>query len=262
MPIHLLQFAKKLAHDAGKIALDYQKKGFKVSSKERLNDIVTEADHACNQMIVATIRAHFPDHSILSEESDPMETESDYKWIIDPIDGTVNFAHGLPFFAISIAVAYRGNPIIGVVEIPALHESFWAQSGQGAYLNQKKIHVSQTASLTETLLATGFSYDRDSEGDRRNWALLESLHKPARGIRRLGSVAIDLCYVAAGRFDAYWEFGIKPWDMAAGKVIVEEAGGVVTNIDGTPLSPKRAQILATNGILHSTMLTQLKPLNA
>ncbi len=258
MPIHLLQIAKKLAYDAGKMALKFQEKGFSVSTKSSPVDLVTEADKACEALILKTIRAHFPDHSILSEETAALDQGGDYKWIVDPIDGTTNFAHGLPLYAISIAIVYKGKPIIGVVEIPALKESFWAQEGRGAYIGNKEIHVSKTAKLQQGVFATGFPYAREGERYKKNMALFDAFYQAGQGVRRFGSAAIDLCFTAAGRFDGFWEYSLKPWDVAAGKIIMEEAGGMVTNMDGSLFNPKLENILASNGLLHSEMLRVIK----
>lgn len=258
MPIHLLQIAKKLAHDAGKMALKSQESGFSISSKTSPIDLVTDADKACEELILKTIRVHFPDHSILSEEIGAVDHNGDYKWIIDPIDGTTNFAHGLPLFAISIAVVYKGKPIIGVVEVPALKETFWAQEGRGAYVGNKEIHVSKTAKLEASLLATGFPYARRDGRYAKNMILFDAFYKLNQGVRRFGSAAIDLCFTAAGRFDGFWEYDLKPWDVAAGKIIMEEAGGMVTNMDGSIFNPKVEAILASNGLIHGEMLRVIK----
>jgi myo-inositol-1(or 4)-monophosphatase len=260
MPTHLLQIAKKLAHDAGKLALKYQEKGFKISTKSNHLDLVTEADKACNELIVKKIRQNFPNHTIISEEEAKIEGDGEFKWIIDPIDGTTNFAHGVPIFGISIAIVKNGKPIIGVVEIPGLGETFWAKEGEGAYLNEKRIRVSKTSQLDKSLLATGFPYDRQSPRYAKSMQLFDAFYKPCHGIRRLGAASIDLCYVAAGRYDGYYEYGLKIWDIAAGKIILEEAGGTATNMDGTPLDPKKGMLLATNGLLHQPMLNQIQTL--
>lgn len=257
MPLHLLQIAKKLAHDAGLTALEYQKKHLKIDRKEGVANLVTDADKACEKLIIDTIRLHFPDHSILSEEAGEINGSGDYKWIIDPIDGTINFVHGLPIFGISIAIVHKGKPIIGVVEIPGLKETFWAQEGKGAYKNESKIRVSKTSDMKSGLYATGFPYDRGARY-HKNMELWDAMYENCHGVRRIGSAAIDLCFTACGRFDAYWEYNIKPWDIAAGKIILEEAGGTITNMDGSMLDPKRAMILATNSALHSQMLDFLK----
>ena len=259
MPAHLLQIAKKLAGDAGQLALKIQEKGFTVHSKNGNNlNLVTSADIACEELITKTIKTHFPDHSIVTEESEPLENTGEYKWIIDPLDGTSNFSHGLPIFAISIAIVHKGKPIIGVVEIPGLRETFWAEEGSGAYLNGKKILVSQTAELGSGLFTTGFPYDRTGARYQKNMELFKAVYTESHGVRRMGSAAMDLCFLAAGRFDAFWEYGLEAWDIAAGKIIVEEAGGLVTNMDGTTLNPKLKNMLATNRVLHPTFLKIIK----
>ncbi len=258
MPNHLLQFAKKLAYDAGKMALTYQKKGFSVSTKSSDIDLVTDVDKICDEFIVQTITTHFPDHSILSEESGLKEGTGDYKWIIDPIDGTTNFAHGLPLFAVSIAVVHKGQPIIGVVEIPALGETFWGQQGKGAFIGMKPIKVSQVGDLKKSLLATGFPYDRNGSRYKKTMELFDQFYAAGQGVRRFGSAALDLCFVAAGRFDGFWEYDLQPWDVAAGKIILEEAGGMVTNMDGSTFNPKLRNIVGSNGLIHSEMLRVIK----
>lgn len=257
MPIHLLQIAKKLAHDAGLIALDYQKKALKIENKSSAFDFVTDADKACEKLIIDTIRKHFPDHSILSEEAGEINPGGEYKWIIDPIDGTTNFAHGLPIFCISIGIVYQGRPIIGVVEIPALRETFHAQKDRGAFRNESRIFVSKTAEMKAGLFATGFPYSRESRY-KKNMELWDGMYSQCHGVRRFGSAAIDLCYTACGRFDGYWEYDLKAWDIAAGKIILEEAGGTITNMDGSLLDPKKGALLASNTALHSQMLNFLK----
>lgn len=262
MPLHLLQIAKKLAHDAGMMALDYQKKGVKIETKGSHVNLVTEADRACEKLIMDTILKNFPDHTIVSEESEIVHGNGDYKWIIDPIDGTTNFAHGSPYFGVSIAIIKKGKPIIGIVEVPALGEGFWAKEGEGAHLGRHRISVSQTGDLKDALLATGLPYNRESERWKKAWELQTEYHKYVRGIRRMGAAAVDLAYVAAGRFDAFFEYDLKPWDVAAGKIIIEEAGGVVSNMDGTPLNPKLENIVASNGVLHPQMLKSMNQLGA
>lgn len=259
MPIHLLQVAKKLAHDAGKMALKYQQKGFNVEIKDgNPNNLVTDVDKSVDEFIVKTIRSNFPDHSILSEESGTIDGPGEYKWIIDPIDGTTNFAHGIPIFAISIAITFKGKPIIGVVEVPGLKESYWAQEGRGAYVGMKPIQVSKVHDYKRALLGTGFPYDREGPRYKKTLDLFDHFYRESMGMRRSGSAALDLCFLACGRYDAFFEYDLKPWDIAAGKIIVEEAGGMVTNMDGTPLNPKNGALLATNGSLHQSMLEVIK----
>lgn len=261
MPQHLAQFAKKLAHDAGRIAKRYQKDGFKTQSKSD-NDLVTEADHAVDKFLIETIHQHFPEHSIITEESGLVQPKvqgnSDFKWIIDPIDGTNNFAHGLPYYAVSIAVIRKGKPIIGVIDIPMLGETVWAQEGQGAFIGTRQIHVSQTAELKNSLLTTGFPYNRDSKEYTHSLEIFPRFQKEARGVRRTGSAAVDLAYLAMGRFDGMWEYGLKSWDIAAGKIILEEAGGMMTNMDGSKLNPKEENMVASNGLLHQAILDKCK----
>jgi len=258
MPLHLLQFAKKLAHDAGKLALHYQKSGVKAETKRSHTELVTEADRACEELIVSSIQKHFPTHSIVSEERPAIEGTGEYKWIIDPIDGTTNFAHGLPWFSVSIAIVHKGKPMIGIVEVPALGESFWAKHGEGAYLGKHRIGVSTTDELKHSLGATGFPYERSSARYSKAFELFEAFYQPGLGVRRSGSAAMDLAYLAAGRLDFFWEYGLQAWDIAAGKIIVEEAGGLVTNMDGTPLNPKLENILASNGLVHNEALAMIK----
>lgn len=255
--MHLLQIAKKLANDAGQLAVEYQKKGVKVHSKGEHNNKVTDADKAVEAFIVKTIRDNFPDHGIISEESEVIHGNSEYKWIIDPIDGTSNFIHGLPMFCISIAVIKNGKPIIGVIEIPRTKETFWAKHGHGAHLNNKKIYVSKVHKIEEGLFATGFPYERGKRFEK-TVELFEAFYKDTLGVRRMGSAAIDLAYLAAGRFDGFFEYGLEAWDIAAGKIIVEEAGGVVTNMDGSTLNPKLKNILASNGSMHQGMMDRIK----
>lgn len=257
-----MQTAKKLAHDAGLLALKIQSKDFHVDTKGSKNNLVSDADKAAEELIITTIKKNFPTHSILSEERAEIKGEADYKWIIDPIDGTTNFVHGLPFFSISIAVIKNGKPVVGVVELPALKETFWAQEGKGAYLNNKKISVSKTGDIRSSLTATGFPYDRTSQRYKKNLELWDHFYSLSHGVRRVGSAAIDMCFVACGRFDAYWEYDIKPWDVAAGKIIIEEAGGTVTNMDGSKLNPNLSNILATNSRIHSDMLSEFKKMGA
>lgn len=260
MPLHLLQIAKKLGHDAGKMAFDFQKKSFKVQKKGGAhNNLVTEADHACEELIIKTIRSNFPDHGIISEERETIQGSSEYKWIIDPIDGSNNFAHGLPLYAVSICVVKNGKPIIAVVDIPALGEHFWAKHGEGAFLNGKQILVSQRSELQEALISGSYTYDTDKYRDK-SLELWAHFGKECRALRRLGSTVMELAYLAAGRLDAFWAYRYEPWDIAAGKLIIEEAGGTMTNMDGSKLNPKLKNMLATNSVLHSEMLSHIQKL--
>jgi myo-inositol-1(or 4)-monophosphatase len=230
---------------------------FTISNKEGINNLVTEADHASERAILDVIRKEFPDHFILSEEVGEIIQDSDYKWIIDPIDGTVNFAHGIPLCCVSIAVEHKGEVILGAVYNPNLQELYFAEKGKGSVLNDKPIRVSEERSVIKSCLVTGFPY---TYLDMPNGPLqvFEKFIRKGIPVRRLGSAAIDLCWVAAGRFDGFYEHKLEAWDSAAGYLIVEEAGGRVTDFKGEPFSPYQQQILATNGKIHDEMLQVIK----
>ncbi len=216
-------------------------------------DLVTEADEYAERLIIDTILAAYPDHAILAEESGDVLAQSPCQWIIDPLDGTTNFAHNLPCFSISVALAVNGETVFGVVENPVLQERFWAVKGEGAFLNGKAIRVSSTESLSESLLVTGFPYDLKTIIDTL-MARFKRCLEASQGIRRLGSAAIDLCYVACGRFDGFWEQNLHPWDTDAGTLIVREAGGIVTDFSGKPHLRDMKEILATNGRIHEDLM--------
>lgn len=225
---------------------------FKISNKEGVNNLVTEADHAAEKAIIEVIRHTYPDHFILSEETGEIKTESEYKWIVDPIDGTVNFANGIPICCVSIGLEKNGEMILGAVYAPLLNELFFAQKGLGATLNDKRIHVSEKAVLSTSCLVTGFPYSYlDSENGPLQ--VFEKLIRKGIPVRRLGSAAIDLCWVAAGRFDGFYEHNLQAWDSAAGFLIVKEAGGQVTDFEGNPYSVYQPHILATNGNIHENL---------
>lgn len=216
-------------------------------------DLVTEADLAAEKAILSYIASHFPQDGILAEESGSQGAKGGRTWLIDPLDGTTNYAHGFPFFAVSIALAIENEVVLGVVHNPFLDESFEAAKGQGAFLNGKAIHVSGTGRLEESLLATGFPYDVH-ERPERVMALLEKMLTRAQGVRRMGSAALDLCYVAAGRLDGFWEEDLKPWDTAAGDVMVREAGGRITTFSGGTYTPYLQTVVASNGRIHDRMV--------
>jgi myo-inositol-1(or 4)-monophosphatase len=221
------------------------------------NDLVTDADIASESEIIATIRASFPDHAIIAEESGRREGNSGYRWLVDPLDGTVNFVHQLPFVAVSIAFAREDELLAGLVLNPFSGELFSAQAGRGARLNGEPIGISPAARVGESLLATGFPYDRTRDFDALAQRFLRCL-RAARGIRRFGAAALDLCFVACGRFAGYWEQDLKPWDTAAGALIVREAGGTVTDFSSRPCGADGSEILATNGRIHREMLTLIE----
>ena len=226
---------------------------FNISNKEGVNNLVTEADHAAEKAIIDVIQHSFPEHFILSEEVGEIKSPSDYKWIIDPIDGTVNFANGIPICCVSIGLELNGSMILGAVYNPFMREFFFAEKGCGAFLNDQRIYVSKKSEVVKSCLVTGFPY---TYLDEPNGPLqvFEKLIRRGIPVRRLGSAAIDLCWVAAGRFDGFYEHKLAAWDSAAGFLIVEEAGGKVTNFKGEPYSPYQPHILATNGIIHEELL--------
>lgn len=224
-------------------------------------DLVTDADLEAEELIVETVHSRYPDHTIVSEEREAYVGISPYKWIIDPLDGTTNYAHGLPWFCVSIALTTHEKSIFGVIYHPILEQLFWAKRGAGAYLNGEPIRVSTTGELGNSLLATGFPYNVHTEPEPVV-SYLKNFLVHTRGIRRAGSAALDLCYVACGCFDGFWEIKLKPWDTAAGALIVEEAGGLVTDFGGRPFSPDMPEILASNGHIHQQMVDVLQAVRA
>ncbi|MBS0615510.1 MAG: inositol monophosphatase [Verrucomicrobia bacterium] len=244
----LLSVAVDAAEKAGKLLRKGLGTSFQISKKSGKHNLVTEYDHASEKIIIETILKAFPSHGILAEESGPSKT-GEILWIIDPLDGTVNFAHGIPVFSVSIA-ATRGEEILcGVVYQPITEELFTAEKGKGAFFNGQKMQVTDTTDINAAFLATGFPYNVD-QNPLHCIDTFSNMTKKGIPIRRLGSAAIDLAYVAAGRFDAYWEVSLEPWDLAGGKLLVEEAGGKVTDYEGRPRSLReRGPILATNGRL-------------
>jgi myo-inositol-1(or 4)-monophosphatase len=231
----------------------FNNEDLKISDKEGINNWVTEADLAAEKAIIDVIKADFPDHFILSEEVGEMATGSQTKWIIDPIDGTINYASGIPICCVSIGVEQNGEMILGAVYNPFIDELFFAQKGFGASLNNKKISVSKKTEVLHSCLVTGFPY---TYLDMENGPLevFERLVRKGVPVRRLGSAAIDLCWVAAGRFEGFFEHSLSAWDSAAGYLIVEEAGGKVTDMNGNKYSPYQRKIVATNGLIHDELI--------
>lgn len=251
-------FAEETARKSGKILTKYWGKLSDIQQKSHTWDLVTEADKESEAIILDLIKKQYSGHAILSEEAGLYALEgSDYAWIVDPLDGTTNYTHQYPMVSVSIALAYRDKPIVGVVYNPILEEMFLASVGRGATLNGKPIHVSNVASLDLSLLSTGFAYDRNENSDN-NYAEFCHLTQISQGVRRGGSAAIDLAYVAAGRLDGYWERGLKPWDIAAGVVIIQEAGGRVSSYEGADLAMETGRILTTNGRIHDDLIQELK----
>jgi myo-inositol-1(or 4)-monophosphatase len=251
-----LQFTMALAEEAGLLLKNRLNEHHTIDFKGEI-DIVTEADRMSEEMIIAAVRRRHPGHDILSEESSATLNGSSFRWIIDPLDGTTNYAHGYPVFCVSIALEIEGDVSLGVVFNPMLNEMFAAVKGDGARLNGRRISVSGNAVLSHSLLATGFPYDIREDGNN-NIAYFTDMARKVQAIRRAGSAALDLAYVAAGRFDGFWELKLKPWDTAAGCLLVQEAGGRVTDLFGSPFRLTSPHILASNGILHPDMMAVLK----
>ena len=250
--------AVDLAHAAGSELLVHRGGDLVTESKGRRRELVTAADRAAERVIVSGLMASYPGHAMLAEEgvltaAGQRSTDSDYTWIVDPLDGTTNFVHGLPFFAVAVALAYRDEPIVGVVHAPALGDTYVAARGLGATRNGAELRVSPTSELADALIVTGFSYNRDEPGRDDNTARLANVLPRCRDLRRLGSAALDLCLVAAGSFDGYWELYLAPYDVAAGAVVVIEAGGCVTDLAGGDGWLFGGQILASNGPLHGSL---------
>ena len=250
----MLNFAIDVARDAGGLLM--QRLGAaKVTNKGDI-DLVTEADLASENLIIERIRSYFPQHGILAEESGEAELvggakRSEWKWIIDPLDGTTNYAHSYPCFCVSIALEHAGVLEVGVVYDPVRDEMFAAERGNGATLNDRKITVSSVEELKDAMLCTGFPYNvRERPDFTRDFA---NFTMAAQAVRRDGSAALDLAYVACGRFDGFWEDGLSPWDIAAGQILIEEARGKVTNFDNEPLSIYTKKVLASNGLVHDAM---------
>lgn len=226
---------------------------FTVSNKEGVNNLVTEADHASEKAILSVIKRNFPEHQILAEESGALSQNSEFKWVIDPIDGTVNFAQGIPLNCVSIGVEHKGDIVMAAVYNPHLNEFFFAEKGKGATLNDKPIRVSQKSVTLHSCLVTGFPYTYINESNGP-LEVFERFVRKGVPVRRLGSAAIDLCWVACGRFDGFFEQKLEPWDSAAGFLIVEEAGGRVTDFKGDAFSIYQHKVVATNGLIHAEML--------
>ena len=253
----VVALAERLARSAGALQRERYEGEIRVRTKSASIDLVTEVDDACEKLIVDALGAERPGDAILAEEGGGADREdASWRWIIDPLDGTTNYAHGYPRFCVSIGVERDGVPTVGVVYDPLLDELFSAVSGRGASLNGRPLRVSQETDLGRSLLATGFAYDvRRSLRD--NLDHFAHFVKAARGIRRDGSAALDLCYVAAGRLDGFWELKLHAWDVAAGRVLVEEAGGRTSDFSGGPAPRSGREMLASNGAVHDAMLELL-----
>jgi len=263
---NFLKIAIEAVKEAGKIQRERFGENFKIEHKGEIN-LVTEVDYQCEKAIIDIIKRDYPEHEILTEEAGSVkglppshspltkggQMEGKYKWIIDPLDGTTNYAHSYPCFCASIGLEIDGEIVAGAVYNPMLDELFTSVKGKGAYLNEKRIGVSKIADINKSLLATGFPYDiRDSKENNLNHFCNFAVR--AQAIRRPGSAVLDLCYLAAGRFDGFWELKLYPWDMAASSLIVKEAGGMITDFKGGEFSIYKGEMLATNGLIHKEMI--------
>jgi myo-inositol-1(or 4)-monophosphatase len=247
-----------IAREAGALLMDYFHQHLKIEYKGEA-DLVTAADRAAEKLIRERIAEKWPDHDILGEEQGLNDRGSEYRWYVDPLDGTTNFAHGFPVFCVSMGLEHRisgedGHRVAAVIYDPTRDELFSAAQGKGAYLNGKAIHVSKTPTLKESLLATGFPSHKRHKNP--NIYFYHQITLRSHGVRRAGSAALDLCYVAAGRTDAFWEFNLNPWDTAAGVLIVEEAGGKVARFDGSPFELNSRETLASNGSIHNELMRE------
>mgnify|MGYP000862281005 CR=1 FL=1 len=255
----ITDFMLGTAEMAGKILMSHFRQELTIESKDhRVGgiDIVTNADKEAEEAIIGAIRQNFPGHDILAEETSGQLEGSEFLWVVDPLDGTVNFAHNYPHFAISIALEHKGSIVAGIVSNPVGKENFYAVKGGGAYLNGNEISVSKAAILNRSIVGTGFPYDK-AFSDENNLKEFSRVLLKVQGMRRLGSAALDLAYVGCGRLDGFWELKLKPWDVAAGILVVAEASGVVSDRFGKKFDLYSPSILATNGLIHSAMIEVL-----
>lgn len=245
------------AEEAGKVLVENFDTDYSISRKKEYTDLVTEIDRKSESRIIEVVHDYFPNHNVLSEECGNLSLDSEFIWIVDPIDGTINYTHSLPIFCISIALEINKKVVLGIVYNPMSGEKFFSELGHGSYLNENRISVSSTKYLKDSLLVTGFPYDAKDNADYCIDHFVNFV-KCGLPIRRLGSAAIDICYVACGKFDSFWEVSLNPWDVAAGYLILKEAGGKITNFNGSEYSIYGKQILASNGKIHQEMIEVLK----
>jgi myo-inositol-1(or 4)-monophosphatase len=259
---HLAAVARQAAAAGAAVLRHHFGQLEQIREKGRSGDLVTEADLGAEKAVLAVLETSTPELGVLAEESGRRTTGSDLEWCVDPLDGTTNYAHGYPFFATSIGLTWKGIPLLGAISVPALSELYWAAPGLGAWCNDRALHVSDCSDLGSSLLVTGFAYDRQSQPDTNYAEFCWFTHR-TRGVRRGGAAAVDLAFVAAGRLDGYWERGLSPWDLAAGVVLVEEAGGVVSRYDGsTPVLSEGRLIACAPGLQQALVegLAQCRPL--
>lgn len=248
-----VETALQAAREAGTRLTDYFRDGFSIRSKGGA-DFVTDADVAAERCIVERIRSEFPDHSILGEEEHAGDIHAEHLWVVDPLDGTTNFAHRIPHFAVSIAYLHRGQAQCGVIWNPIRDDLYLAELGKGATHNGKVIRVSAERAMSEALIGIGFYYDRGAMMEATLAAVGDCFRRQIHGVRRFGTASLDLAHVASGLYGAYFEYQLSPWDFAAGQLLVEEAGGKVTTCSGAPLPLKKTSVLASNSLLHAEML--------
>jgi myo-inositol-1(or 4)-monophosphatase len=251
----LILHMQTMAREAGELLMGHFRRRVKIEYKGSA-DLVTIADRESEALILSRIREHFPAHDVMGEEGTRIETGSDHKWYVDPLDGTTNFAHGYPVFCVSLGVEFRGQRVAAVIYDPTRDEMFSASKGNGARLNGEAIHVSPIAKLAESLIATGFPSHKRHKNP--NIYFYHHLTLRSHGVRRAGSAALDLCNVAAGRYEGFWEFNLNPWDTAAGVLIVQEAGGRVTDFSGGPFQIDSRETLASNGLIHDELLAEFQ----
>jgi myo-inositol-1(or 4)-monophosphatase len=257
--LDLIAPMQAMAREAGSLVMEYFRQHVKIEYKGDV-DLVTVADRKSEALILERIRLQFPQHNVMGEEGTRIETGSDYRWYVDPLDGTTNFAHGYPVFCVSLGVERRGQRVAGVIYDPTRDEMFSAELGSGARLNDSAIGVSATSNLGECLIGTGFPSQKRHKNP--NIYFYHQLTLRTHGVRRAGSAAIDLCNVASGRYDGFWEFNLNPWDTAAGVLIVEEAGGKVTDFSGGPFQIASRETLASNGLVHDALLHEFQEIFA
>jgi myo-inositol-1(or 4)-monophosphatase len=243
----------EIAREAGGLLMEFFHRRVKIEYKGDA-DLVTEADRSSEKLILQRIRAYWPDHEVIGEEGARIETGGDYRWYVDPLDGTTNFAHGFPVFCVSLGLTFRGKRKAAVLYDPTRDELFAAELGKGAYLNGQNIEVSKTAKLAQSLVATGFPSHKRHKSP--NIYFYHQLTLRTHGVRRAGSAALDLACVACGRFDGFWEFNLNAWDTTAGILIVEEAGGKVTGFQGQPLEVTDRDVMASNGLIHAHLVNE------
>lgn len=253
----MINTAKKAALEAGNIVMEhFHKVPTEAIRSKSKNDFLSFVDEQSEQAIISVIKQSFPDHAFLAEESGASQNDNDYLWIIDPLDGTTNYITGLPVFAISIALLHKGEPIVGVIYDPLHNEMFWAEKGKGAFLNDLPIRVSNKPRLDQSLIATGFPFKAKHFLDVYLQAF-KDIFESSVGMRRMGAAAIDLAYVAAGRFDGFWELGLSPWDIAAGAVIIREAGGRISDFWDNDAFLYKNYTVATNGLIHKELIAKI-----